>query len=43
MIHIRLAWHGIIHHRQQFGPFLLASTVLMAVNFTFFAVLNNTG
>lgn len=43
MIHIRLAWHGIIHHRQQFGPFLLASIVLMAVNFTFFAVLNNTG
>ncbi|WP_311407450.1 ABC transporter permease [Liquorilactobacillus uvarum] len=43
MIHLKLAWHGVTHHKQEYGPFLLASIVLIAINFIFWNVsLNKT-
>ncbi|KRL01117.1 FtsX-like permease family protein [Liquorilactobacillus capillatus] len=43
MIHLKLAWHGVTHHKQEYGPFLLASSVLIAINFIFWnIVLNRT-
>ncbi|KRM31451.1 efflux ABC transporter, permease protein [Agrilactobacillus composti DSM 18527 = JCM 14202] len=41
MIHFKLAWHGLMHHRRQYGLFLLASIALVVVNFTFWATLLN--
>lgn len=41
MIHLKLAWHGITHHKQEYGPFLLASVVLIAINFIFWNISMN--
>ncbi|KRM97051.1 efflux ABC transporter, permease protein [Liquorilactobacillus aquaticus DSM 21051] len=38
MVHLKLAWHGVTHHKQEYGPFLLASVVLIAINFIFWNV-----
>lgn len=35
MIHLKLAWHSLNHHKQQYGLFLLASSLMVAINYVF--------
>lgn len=35
MIHIKLAWHNLTHHLQQYLPFIIANSILIAINYIF--------
>lgn len=41
MIHWKLAFHSLTHHQRENGLFILASSVLIAINYIFWSLLNN--
>ena len=42
MLELKLAWRGLVHHGQQYGMFVFASAVLVALNYIFTALVNNS-
>ncbi|AXX64167.1 hypothetical protein DS830_00995 [Bombilactobacillus bombi] len=42
MIHYRLAWSSLKRNKQQYGLFVFASAILVALNFIFLALIANT-
>ena len=42
MLELKLAWRGLVHHGQQYGMFIFASAVLVALNYIFTALVNNS-
>ncbi len=35
MIHAKLAWHSLAHHLQQYLPFIITNSILIAINYIF--------
>ncbi|MBA1434394.1 FtsX-like permease family protein [Bombilactobacillus bombi] len=42
MIHLKLAWSSLKRYRQQYGLFVLATAILVALNFIFLSLLGNS-
>lgn len=42
MLELKLAWRGLVHRCQQYGMFVLASAVLVDLNYIFTALVNNS-
>lgn len=38
MIHAKLAWHSLAHHLQQYLPFIITNSILIAINYIFIAL-----
>lgn len=42
MIHTKLAWHSLTHHQQQYLPFIIANSILIATNYIFITLSMHT-
>ena len=42
MIHTKLAWHSLTHHQQQYLPFIIANSILIAINYIFITLSMHT-